>query len=207
MRHRENAEVEGTEENRRLREINANIMRHNEALRSADHRVNKGTKRIRKPEQVWKFQQLRRDHKSGGIDWFLYRRKVLLPILYPSYEAVQHANPGVEVWLVEDNASPHAKAAAVCERDRREKGILKAPWLPNSPDLNVIEEAWGYLKDMIEAYTIEGSSELAQDQLRACIAREWEAEGMEQFLDDRCAAFKEKLERCLAHNGNNNFKG
>lgn len=42
------------------------------------------------------------------------------------YEAIQQAYPEKEIWLVEDNAPLHRKAAEVCETDRRERRILKA---------------------------------------------------------------------------------
>lgn len=138
---RAKALISGTQEHRVLQETNANIQQHNQALREQGHTGNKGTKRQRKPEQLWKHAELKRMNERGGIDWFLYREYCLMPFLYPYYEQVQRAHSDKEIWLVEDNAALHTKAAEICEKDRRERGILKAPWPPNSPDLNSIENA------------------------------------------------------------------
>lgn len=103
------------------------------------------------------------------VDWFLCREKILLPILYPYYEGTQQAHPGKKVWLVKDNAALHRKAAEVCEKDGLERGILKAPWPSGSPDLNCIENAWCYEKDMLAVYEPEGSGKSDKEELKTAI--------------------------------------
>lgn len=47
---------------------------------------------------------------EGGIDRFLYREKILLPILYPYIKKVQEWNPDKNVWFVDNNVGLHSKA-------------------------------------------------------------------------------------------------
>lgn len=46
-------------------------------------------KRKRGPEQVWKLKEENRGQEGIGIDWFLYREKVLIPKLYEYYETIR----------------------------------------------------------------------------------------------------------------------
>lgn len=109
-----------------------------------------GKRRRKKPEDLYKFKALTRDHQKGGWDWYLYRKYVLLPLLYPYCEKLAARYPDRNIWLVEDNASLHTKAAEVCAELRLDRGILKADHPSNSPDLNRIEPVWDYLKDMCD---------------------------------------------------------
>ena len=51
--------------------------------------------------------------------------------------------------LQEDLAPPHT--AKVCRAVRKELGYCLLPWVPQSPDLNPIENAWDYLERAIRA--------------------------------------------------------
>lgn len=56
-----------------------------------------------------------RDEGMGRIDWFRYRKEVLVPKLYDFYHKVQERHPDKEVYLVEDNPRGHAKASEAME--------------------------------------------------------------------------------------------
>ena len=77
--------------------------------------------------------------KGHGINTFLYKDLIALPLLYPFVEQVMQRNPGRPVWLIEDNAPAHTKAAKMLEEERNTRGIQKVNWPANSPDLHFIE--------------------------------------------------------------------
>ena len=53
---------------------------------------------------------------------------------------------------MEGNAGGHPKAADIMEKCQLEYEMLKNPYPPNSPDLNMIEGLWDYEKDRVEEY-------------------------------------------------------
>lgn len=101
------------------------------------------------PKQEYTFEPIVRKGKKGGIDAVAYRDKILLPLFYPFYEQVQDAHSDREVWLIEDNASSHQKAAKMCYHERETWGILKVDWPANLPDLHAIEDVWFYEKSLL----------------------------------------------------------
>ena len=81
-------------EARALQEINGNIQRGNVSRQRQGQR---GRLHKKTPAQVHPYEDLKREHKKNGIDWFLYRQQILRPILYPFYYAVQAAYPNRDV--------------------------------------------------------------------------------------------------------------
>ena len=199
-----NAGIPDTAEYNVLQEINVNIASHNQKLRAAGHQGNKGTKRARKPEQIFKYVELRRENQKGGIDWWLYRNEVLLKRLIPYYRAIQqrHSNRG-KVWLIEDSVGLHGKAW----ESLGDIGVLRAPWIGNSPDLNQIEPLWGYLKDMLFDMRVFSASQAVKQQAKDRIHQEMASEGLKQCARHHINGYRAKLDLVVAHEGNNNFRG
>lgn len=201
---RQRAEQPGTSEYEELRAINAEIEAHNERRKASDVPDRKGYRMRRKAEHIWKYDDLQRSTKLRGIDWWLYREKVLLPLLYPYYEAIQAKYPGREMFLVEDNARLHTKAAYVCERDREIRGIKKCPWPPNSPDLNPIELVWHYLRDVMDRYQVHGSSKEEMDKIKKLLKAEWSNAVRQGKMKQLSDFFEDKLRTCIRKQGDNN---
>lgn len=107
----------------KYQDVNKEIEAHNTRKRQAGNRGMKGKKRKRVPKQEYTFEAIVRKGKKGGIDGVAYRDKVLLPLLYPFYEHIRNANPEKKVWLIEDNAHSHKKAARLCQKERKLRGI------------------------------------------------------------------------------------
>ena len=90
---------------------------------------------------VWRFSEengmLVRRAKSSGIDWYRYSEDVLKKKLIPF---AQEYNLIVQ----EDGAAPHIHRE--CQRLYNLSFIRKLLWPGNSPDLNMIEPCWWWMK-------------------------------------------------------------
>jgi hypothetical protein len=96
---------------------------------------------------VWKFTAARgamtRTGKAGGIDAIRYRREVLIPKLIPFAQACMVERP--DTLVQEDNAPAHAshfQQSLVYDLYK----VMRLLWPGNSPDLNMIEPAWMWVK-------------------------------------------------------------
>jgi hypothetical protein len=98
----------------------------------------------RKP--VWKFTKktgkLVREAKSGGIDWYRYGKVILLDKLLPFATECMKDCP--EILVQEDKAPSHAHHYQAEIYNLFE--VQRLLWPGNSPDLNMIEPAWSFLK-------------------------------------------------------------
>lgn len=202
-------------EARALREINGNVQHENNLRKQKGQRGRLHTKTA---AQIYPYDDLKRDHKKNGIDWFLYRQQILRPILYPYYFAVKAANPGREVWLIEDRASPHQKAYNIEQTFREVKGIKSViqeglvveglpGWPGKSPDLNMIEPCWSDLKDECHPSWrgVQGQSFAAKAIAAAIIATGWRA--IEEDCRNHARGCSERLNDVLKRDGNNNVRG
>ena len=196
------ASIPDTKECRALQEINANIDAHNRRLRAQGHTGNKGTKRRRKAEQIFKFVELKRENAKGGIDWWLYRTEVLLQRLIPYYHTIQARHAG-EVYIIEDSVGLHGKAW----ESLGEIGVRRAPWISNSPDLNQIEPMWGYIKDMLWDMRVFSAGQAIKQAAKSRMASEWAATGLKQLAKRHIDGYRDKVGLVIEHEGNNSFRG
>jgi hypothetical protein len=83
---------------------------------------------------------MKRTGKSGGIDSIRYRREVLLPKLIPFAKQC-----GLDFIVQEDKApayASHFQQTLVYDVHH----VQHLLWLSNSPDLNMIEPCWMWMK-------------------------------------------------------------
>jgi hypothetical protein len=97
----------------------------------------------RKPQFRWnsKTGKLSRS-KRGGIDWWRYQQVILLPKLIPFAKECLKERPGTIVQ--EDKAPAHNHYIQQQVFDLHQ--VQRLIWCPNSPDLNMIEPAWPWMK-------------------------------------------------------------
>lgn len=99
-----------------------------------------------KPE--WKWDKAHgkavRDGK-GGIDWYRYQRHILIPLLLPFAKKCMRTRP--DTVVMEDGASSHVSKHQ--DRVFMDAGVLRLLWCGNSPDLNMIEPCWWWMKRWI----------------------------------------------------------
>ena len=79
---------------------------------------------------------------GGGIDWWRYLTNILIPKLLPFTQSLTCLNP--DTIVQEDKATSHIAKIHQTYFDACE--IQRLLWPGNSPDLNMIEPCWGYLK-------------------------------------------------------------
>jgi len=94
----------------------------------------------RKP--VWKWTVAKGKLTRGGgkgIDWWRYQKVILLPKLLPFAKKC-----GPDALVQEDRAPSHAHHAQA--RVYSAAGVQRLLWVPNSPDLNMIEPTWMWMK-------------------------------------------------------------
>jgi len=112
-------------------------------LATAMSRAGLRNKRGKKPVWKWdkKHGKLVRG-EGGGIDWWRYCSKVVIPKLIPFWKECEKDRPGMIIQ--EDGAAPHSWEYKM--KIYRLAGIIQLLWPGNSPDLNMIEPAWPHLK-------------------------------------------------------------
>ena len=103
-------------------------------------------KSSRKP-QFWPIFLIRKKDVKG-IDWYLYQSKVLTPKLLPFAKHIKEIYS--DVLVQKDGAGSHAakEQAPVWNTWQLDSHCMH--WVGNSPDLNIIELAWSYLKQHIK---------------------------------------------------------
>ena len=119
------------------------------------------------------------------------------------------ANPGREVWLIEDRASPHKKAYDI-EVDLRERQGIRScinQWPSCSLDLNMIEPAWSDLKDECHPQWSEvvGFRAQAKARCRDIATAAWRT--IEEDCRRHAANFLERCQNVEKRGGNNNVRG
>jgi len=179
-------------------------------------RCERGSFRLKTPQQLWPWKDETGEKK---VDWWYYSQVILIPKLWPYYQAVCHANPGREVWLIEDNAPPHIKANRLFADEKKRRNIRTIDWPSNSPDLHPIENTFFDLKKEVSSLNLSKSkstaafNELATTIYRLLTMRPYkDANGYSNFgckIEARVSsmAFKNKAETCIEHEGRNNFHG
>ena len=89
----------------------------------------------------WRFTEedgrLVRNGKAGGIDWYRYSELILKPKMLPF--AQRHG-----LIVQEDGAPSHIHYE--CQKVYDIASVLKLLWPGNSPDLNMIEPCWWWMK-------------------------------------------------------------
>ncbi|KAF4678040.1 hypothetical protein FOL47_006992 [Perkinsus chesapeaki] len=103
--------------------------------------------------------------------------------------------------LMQDNAPSHCSQFS--KESLRKKGIGEAkilPWPSNSPDLNVIENLWSFIKQDIYG---EGRQYSTLDELWSAIERS-AREVPKSFIEKLCDSIDSRLRRLIARHGGHN---
>ena len=111
--------------------------------------------------------------KGPGIfwekDWGTIKSETYCAHIVPIIDGWLQLNSHLPLLLQQDNAPAHTARATV--QDFEERGIQPITWPPYSPDLNLIEHVWKWMKDWIAAHSTEHTT---YDTLRDIVKRAWE---------------------------------
>ena len=88
---------------------------------------------------------------AGGINWWRYGKEILSKKLIPFAKQYKETRPTIIVQ--EDKAPSHAHKAQLEIFNLHD--VLRMLWPGNSPDLNMIEPCWPYMKKRM---TVHGST-------------------------------------------------
>lgn len=102
---------------------------------------------------------------KGRFNQWKYR-ELIDQYLLPSAE--RFYGDVTRMILQEDNCGPHISKTIA--KYLKEKNITRMDWLAQSPDLNPIENAWGYLKRRLNNRTDYAKN---KEELFALLQKEW----------------------------------
>ena len=108
-----------------------------------------------------------------------------------------HRQNGEPLLLMQDGAP--GSVAADTRVDLQERGVTVCFWPPCSPDLNLIESCWNWMKDYIEEHW--GLEEkVGYEKLREYVKAAWEALP-DSYLQEILATMHERCQAVIDANG------
>ncbi|KAI7762256.1 hypothetical protein LZL87_006651 [Fusarium oxysporum] len=153
----------------------------------------------KKPEWSWNKAngKLMREGKKGGIDWWRYRMKILIPKLLPFAKECEKERPNT---LVQEDRAPSHKHHAQ-QLLYNAEGVQRLLWCSNSPDLNAIEPTWPWMKRIT---TKKGAPKNRKEAIR-----KWEA-AWNDLPQEQIQAWIERIpmhiQKIIALEGGNEYK-
>lgn len=150
---------------------------------------------------IWKWNEqngkLVRKGTKGGVDWWRYQAKILIPRLIPFAQECQKDRS--ETFVQEDRAPAHKHYDQ--QRVYSLYQVQRLLWCSNSPDLNMIEPCWFWMK---RETTKKGAPKNRKAAMKA-----WE-ECWENLPQEKIQAWIERIpdhiEQVIALQGGNNYK-
>lgn len=115
--------------------------------------------------------------KKGAFKQVDYLTQVLeyLPPILEAFALITHIlRPSVEPLFMEDGNSAHGHKSTTncCAQYRSKHGIILLPHPSTSPDMNLIEKCWRWIKQALHRREHQPTTEA---EMRAAVLEEWEA--------------------------------
>lgn len=105
---------------------------------------------------------------------------------------------------MEDNAGGYSKASEQMPEFSGGKGDIKGTAPTKFARLEHVEGMWDYQKDRVDEYSVKEASQEEVDRAKHYVKSEWEAaSGKAKQISE---SFKDRLEKCVKADGDNNFR-
>jgi transposase len=152
------------------------------------------------PKPVWRWNKkngkLARSLK-GGIDWYRYHYTILIPKLLPFAKECERDRPNTIVQEDKAPAHDHHYQQHIFDLQK----VQRLLWCGNSPDLNMIEPAWPWMK---RRTTRKGAPKSRQEAIRAWKVA-WD-ELPQEAIHKWIERIPHHIEQIIALGGGNEYK-
>lgn len=137
--------------------------------------------------------------RKGGIDWFVYRERILRSQVFPFLAAEMHSR-GEKLFFLEDNAPAHVSRYNIAECLDNHFVKIRIP--SSSPDMNVIEQVWNHIKKHVKERI---GWDFTDARIREIAVEEW-MDLSRDFVNELTASMPRRLAAVIAANGGNEFE-
>jgi len=168
-------------------------------LNTAMRRMGLRNKEGKKPQWRWnkKNGKIIREG-TGGVDWVRYQKHVLLPKLLPFAQDCLESRP--ETLVMEDGAPCHLSKNQ--DAVWMNAGILRLIWCENSPDLNMIEPCWWWMKRWITRRGVPKTKATLEQAWRHC----WNKVLTQERIQNWIERMPIHIEHVIALDGGNEYR-
>ena len=142
----------------------------------------------------------RSSHRKGGVDWYLYRERILRAKIFP-FLFTEMSRHHELLYFLEDGAPAHIKDYNIAEV--LDNGFERIRLPPCSPDLNPIEMVWNYIKVRVKSRIGWNYQDGA---IRAIVVDEWENLSVD-YINSLILSMPDRLAAVIAAEGGNDFSG
>ena len=136
-----------------------------------------------------------REGKKGGIDWWRYQQKILIPKLLPFAQECKKERPGTIVQ--KDKAPAHNS-----KHQRQvflDFDVLRMLWVGNSPDCNQIEPCWIWMKRKVSKYGAPKTRKEAERKWKYCWLKQLTQKRIQGWIE-RMPRHMQEIIRCKGGN-------
>ena len=135
---------------------------------------------------------------KGGIDWYRYQKIILLPKLLPFAKEYMKDHP--DTIVQEDKAPSHASKHQ--DLVFMDAGVLRLLWPGNSPDLNMIEQCWPWMKRQTTRKGALRNRITAAKASTQCWIKDLKQEQIQHWIE----RIPRHIEKVIALNGGNEYR-
>lgn len=127
-----------------------------------------------------------------------YAFRIYRDLLFPYWQALKDKNPGKEIFIQEDNATPHTKARKLLQGEIAQRAIRFFKYPANSPDIASIETLqWEHQRRIQRfIFSVTNKQKGTRDQAIQVMKDAWQSQDLDDHNDNLpCLQRWELMER------------